>query len=209
MTIKGVTETGRRGWLTTFAVVMALGAISLGAPSAANATGKDSVVLSVEVKASPGDVWKLIGGFDRLQDWHPAVESSTVNGSPTAIGTERTLHLKGGGEIHEQLTSYSDSAMRYTYQILSSPLPVANYESHLGVVDEGGGKSLVIWGSTFDPAGGATDKKAKAVIAGVYKAGLDNIVKKFGPAPMMKPHKMHHHMKAHKKEMKKEMKESK
>ena len=186
MTIKGVIETGRRGWLTTFAVVMALGAVSLGAPVAANAAGKNSVVLSVEVKASASDVWKVVGAFDKLQDWHPAVESSTVTGSPTAVGTQRTLHLKGGGDIQEELTSYSDSNMRLTYSILSGPLPVANYESYIGVVDEGSGKSLVIWGSTFDAGGGATDAKAKGVITSVYKAGLDNLKKKFGAAPAAK-----------------------
>jgi hypothetical protein len=186
MTIKGVIETGRRGWLTTFAVVMALGAVSLGAPVAANAAGKNSVVLSVEVKASASDVWKLVGAFDKLQDWHPAVESSTVNGSPTAVGTHRVLHLKGGGDIEEELTSYSDANMRLNYAILSGPLPVANYESYIGVVDEGSGKSLVIWGSNFDAGGGATDKKAKEVITSVYKAGLDNLKKKFGAAPAAK-----------------------
>ena len=185
MTIKGVTEMGRRSWLTIFAAFVTLGVIAYAAPAAANGTGKNKVVMSVELNASAADVWKLIGGFDRLQDWHPAVESSTVDGSPTTPGTHRVLHLKGGGEIEEHLSSYSDSAMRYTYDIIKSPLPVANYQSYLTVVDKGAGKSLVIWGSKFDAAG-ATDKKAKEVVAGIYKAGLDNLKKKFGAAPTAK-----------------------
>ena len=196
MTIKGVTEMGRRSWLTIFAAFVTLGVIAHAAPAAANGTGKDKVIMSVELNASAADVWKLIGGFDRLQDWHPAVESSTVDGSATTPGTHRVLHLKGGGEIEEHLSSYSDLAMRYTYDIIKSPLPVENYQSYLGVVDEGGGKSLVIWGSQFDAAAGATDKKAKEVITSVYKAGLDNLKKKFGGAPMAKAPKA---KKAHKK----------
>ena len=194
MNNNGVIVTGMRAWLTTLAGVLALGAMILAAPGAANAAGKNSVVLSVELKASPADVWKVVGAFDRLQDWHPAVDSTTMNGSPTAPGSTRVLHLKGGGDITEELTSYSDANMRLTYAILSGPLPVSNYESYMGVTDAGNGKTLFIWGSTFDAGGGATDAKAKEVITGVYKAGLDTLKKKFGAAPAAKGAK-----KAHKK----------
>jgi len=175
-----------RVWLASLLALLALPVAMLVAPVTAEAAGKNSVVMSVELKASPADVWKVVGAFDRLQDWHPAVADTLMSGSPTVVGSQRTLHLQGGGAIVEELTSYSDSNMRYTYAILHSPLPVANYESYLGVVDAGGGKSLVIWGSTFDAADGATDKKAKEVITGVYKAGLDNLKKKFGGVPAAK-----------------------
>lgn len=114
-------------WLAGLLALLALPIAMLAAPVTAQAAGKVSVAMSVEVAAAPADVWKTIGGFDRLQDWHPAVESTTMNGSPTTPGSSRVLHLKGGGEIHETLTSYSDSLMRYTYKIDQSPLPVADY----------------------------------------------------------------------------------
>lgn len=171
-------------WLVGLLALLALPIAMLMAPATAQAAGKISVVMSAEVKAVPADVWKTVGAFDKLQDWHPAVESTTMNGSPTKPGSSRVLHLKGGGEIHETLTSYSDSTMALTYQIDSGPLPVANYESYLAVTDAGNGHSLVIWGSTFDPAGGADAKKAKSVIVGVYKAGLDTLKKKFGGVAM-------------------------
>lgn len=176
-------------WLASLLALLALPIAMLAAPVTAQAAGKVSVAMSVEVAAAPADVWKTIGGFDRLQDWHPAVESTTMNGSPTTPGSSRVLHLKGGGEIHETLTSYSDSLMRYTYKIDQSPLPVADYESYLAVTETGSGHSLVIWGSTFDPAGGADAKKAKSVISGIYQAGFDTLTKKFGGAGMAKPHK--------------------
>ncbi|MGB8274376.1 MAG: SRPBCC family protein [Alphaproteobacteria bacterium] len=166
------------------AFLAAILAWALPAPAAA---GDIQVVSSVELNASPSDVWALIGAFDNLQGWHPAVEGTRMEGSPTQVGSKRVLMLKGGGEIEEELTSYSASGTRYTYKILKSPLPVANYESFLAVTDEGGGKSLVIWGSRFDAAGGASKAKAKGTIAGVYKAGLDTLAKKFGtPGHMMK-----------------------
>jgi hypothetical protein len=163
---------------------MALPAMLLSAPAAY--AGNIKVVMSVELKASPADVWKTIGAFDKLQDWHPAVASTSMQGSPTQVGTIRVLHLNGGGDIKEELTSYSDKDTTLTYRILESPLPVANYESYLYVTDAGKGHSLVVWGSTFDAAGGASDAKAKSVIMGVYKAGFDTLAKKFGRAGGMK-----------------------
>jgi len=173
-------EASPRAWLTSLIALLALPAALLAVPAAANATGKNSVVMSVELAASPRDVWQMVGPFDKLQGWHPAVASTTMDGSPTQPGAVRVLHLNGGGDIKEKLTSYSDSDTRMTYEILESPLPVANYESFIAITDAGAGHSLVIWGSNFDAAGGATDAKAKSVIQGIYQAGFDTLRKKFG-----------------------------
>jgi len=178
-------EASRGAWLVSLLALLALPAAMLAVPGVARA-GNISVVMSVELAASPREVWKTIGPFDKLQDWHPAVESSTIDGPPTKVGSVRTLHLKGGGEIHEQLTSYNDLDTRLTYRMLDSPLPIRNYESFLAVTHTSGDHALVIWGSTFDAAPGATDAKAKSVIQGIYKAGFDDLKKKFGAVMMKK-----------------------
>jgi hypothetical protein len=173
----GIRTVFDRPWLGRAASLAFFAALAtLSGPARA---GDLQVVSSIEVKASPAEVWAFIGGFDNLQGWHPAVESSKMTGSPTTVGSTRVLSLKGGGEITEELTSYSSSAMRYTYKILESPLPVSDYASFLAVTDAGDGRSLVIWGSRFD-AKGVPAAKAKSVIAGIYKAGLDTVGKKFG-----------------------------
>jgi mxaD protein len=179
MTFTGVINAGGRGWLTGVLAVLALSAVAFAAPGA-SAAGNITVIQSAEIGGSPADVWKVVGKFDHLQDWHPAVQSTTMNGAPTQPGSQRILHLKGGGDIDEQLTSFSDSSMRMTYEILKGPLPVVGYESFIAVTDAGGGKSLLIWGSTFGAAKGVPNAKAKEVIEGVYKAGLDTLKAKFG-----------------------------
>jgi hypothetical protein len=178
MTFTGVINAGERGWLTGVLAVLALSAVTFAAPFA-SAAGKITVIQSAEIAGSPADVWKVVGKFDHLQDWHPAVQSTTMDGPPTQPGSNRILHLNGGGDIKEVLTSYSDSATRLTYDILEGPLPLANYESFLAVTDAGNGHSLVIWGSTFD-AKGVPDAKAKEIITGIYQGGLDTLKKKFG-----------------------------
>lgn len=144
----------------------------------ANATNIE-VTKSVDVDASPATVWKLIGDFNHLDVWHPAVANSTVKGTDNKVGAVRTLTLAGGGgEIVEKLQGYDAKGMHYTYAILSGPLPVDHYTSTLTVSDAGNGKAKVTWKGNFD-AKGAPDEKAKEVISGVYEGGLNRIASDF------------------------------
>ncbi|MEE8321011.1 MAG: SRPBCC family protein, partial [Gammaproteobacteria bacterium] len=67
----------------------------------------------------------------------------------------------------------------YTYSIINSPLPVANYTATIRVMDDGSGNSTVEWSSEFN-ADGAPENDAIEVIQGIYQAGLDNLKKMFG-----------------------------
>jgi len=123
----------------------------------------------------PADtVWQMIGGFNALADWHPAIEKSELDEG----GEVRTLSLAGGGSITERLEEHNDAERTYTYTITQSPLPVANYKSTIKVLEEEGG-CKVEWSSLFDPHG-ATEGEASEVIEGIYKAGFDNLRKLLG-----------------------------
>ena len=179
MTKTGVLAVGARGWAAGLLGFLAMLAAAIFMSGSAGAAGQLSVVMSVEVNAQVSDVWATVRAFDRLQDWHPAVQSTTMTGSPEQPGAVRVLHLNGGGEIEERLMYFSDASRTLIYQILNSPLPISNYESYISATDAGNGKTVVIWGSTFE-AKGAPDAKAKEVISGIYQAGFDTLKKKFG-----------------------------
>ncbi len=142
------------------------------------AAGAISVTREVTVDNSTATVWKLVGNFNALDVWHPAVTSSSVNGNGTKVGTRRLLTLGDGATILEALTSYSAAKTSYSYSILKSPLPVANYKSTLTLTPVDEGHTLMKWSSTFD-ANGASDEQATAVIAGIYDAGLAKVVANF------------------------------
>lgn len=145
----------------------------LAAAGLAQAAGSLSVTREVEVDAAPATVWKLIGNFNHLDVWHPALVGSTLKGKV------RTLVLAGGGgSIVEKETAHSDSKMSYSYVIQSGPLPVQSYASTLSVKPGAGGKSVVTWTGSFN-AKGAADDKAKEVIQGVYDGGLARVVANF------------------------------
>ncbi|MCJ2061281.1 SRPBCC family protein [Methylobacterium sp. J-088] len=132
------------------------------------------VTKSVDVAAAPEAVWKTIGGFCGIGDWHPVIEKCAL--SKKGGKDVRTLNLKGGGTIVEEEESRSDKKMDYTYTILEGPLPVTDYHSTITVAKAGSG-SKVTWTGTFK-AKGAPDDKAKEAIAGVYEAGLKGIADK-------------------------------
>ncbi len=127
--------------------------------------------------AVPADkVWELIGSFNALPDWHPAVQSSSLEDG----GKHRRLALVGGGEIVERLEQLDDDGRLYRYSIVESPLPVSNYSSELRVVpDPDGSGCTVEWTGDFE-AFNASASDAEKAIHGVYKLGLENLQKMFG-----------------------------
>ena len=95
------------------------------------------VTSSTALPVPAQSVWAVIGGFNALPDWHPAVEKSETK---TEDGAKvRTLSLAGGGAIVEKLVSSDHKERTYSYAILSGPLPVANYEASIRVRESDSG----------------------------------------------------------------------
>ena len=133
---------------------------------------------STELPVPAKTVWDVIGNFNALPDWHPAVEKSEIKKEDGS--TLRKLSLLGGGTIEEKLEQIDDKERLYTYSILSGPLPVSNYTATLRVRDSGNGKGCTVeWSSEFE-AKGAPENDAVAAISGIYEAGFENLKKMFG-----------------------------
>jgi hypothetical protein len=132
------------------------------------------VDMKTEIGISPDKAWELIGGFNTLPDWHPAVEKSELEEE----GTMRRLSLVGGGTIIEKLEKMDDNERVYSYSIVDSPLPVANYTASIHVIDDGSGNATVQWSGEFN-ADGVAEGDAINTIHGIYQAGLDNLKKMF------------------------------
>ena len=131
---------------------------------AAEIKSSDSKASSQSVDA----VWAKIGDFCGIANWHPAVAKCELS----ADKKDRTLSLKGGGTIVEHLVSWSDKTHSYTYKIVSSPLPVENYESTIRVsAAKSGSGSVISWRGHYK-AKGAPDADAKKAIDGIYESGL-------------------------------------
>ena len=151
-------------------------ALLLASAAAAGHAGELSVQREMAIDRAPATVWKMVGDFNALDVWHPAVTRSTATG--TAPGATRLLTLGNGATISEKLLARDPARHSYSYAILKSPLPVKNYKSTLQLSPTPDGKTLMRWSSTFEAAG-ADDAKAQEVIQGIYDAGLAKVAANF------------------------------
>jgi mxaD protein len=145
-------------------------------PAVASAQNTLNVYQTVDIGASPGEVWNAVKNYDNLHSWHPAFESTQItSGQNNTPGAMRTLTLKGGGSFEEELLAFDEPTRKLRYRIVGdSPLPIDNYDSTIEVISVAPGESTVIWRSSFT-AKGVKDDEAIAVIVGAYRAGLDNL----------------------------------
>lgn len=169
-----------RKQLATSAAVLALLATGLLPVQAASLVSAKKLEVEVDpekVEAERKALWEKIGGWCAIAEWHPAIASceETKDGDAEF----RVLKLADGGVIKERLLERGTAT--YKYEIVESPLPVANYSAQFSVFpDEDDLSELnVIWSATYD-ANGVEDKKAREVIDGVFKAGIDSLKERIG-----------------------------
>lgn len=156
------------------AVVAALTAAGPVALAGSLAVGK-KIEVNVDPKKMDDEkkaLWAKFGGWCAIKDWHPAV--AKCEESKEGADTFRTLTLKDGGVIKEKLLEMTGD--RYRYAIVASPLPVKNYEAQFTLTPDDDDEDEInfAWSAVFD-AEGKTDKEARDVITGIFKAGMDSI----------------------------------
>ncbi|WP_049975900.1 SRPBCC family protein [Azospirillum sp. B506] len=158
--------------MKTMLGMSAMGAAMLLAASPAMAL---EVREQATIKAPIEQVWKQIGPFCAISDWHPAVEGCTLR--KTGDKQERDIALKGGGAIQERLTGLSAAKHRLRYTLVSGPLPVKNYTSTIRLSAVDARTTRITWSSRFE-ANGAADADARKAIAGIYTSGFDGLRKR-------------------------------
>jgi D-threo-aldose 1-dehydrogenase len=123
---------------------------------------------SVNISASPDQVWELIGGFGSLPDWLPYIPQSELSRG----GRVRHLANRKGETIVERLEAFDNLARSYTYSILKASSPVTGYLSTLRVLETDGGKgSRVEWSARFMPKG-ISNQEASRIYQDIFENGL-------------------------------------
>ena len=129
------------------------------------------ITIDTKIAAPAEEVWRLVGGWNALPEWHPAVESSAIEDG----GHKRRLKLADGAEITERLEMFDGQAQSYTYSIVASPLPLVDYRSTITVRREGD-MSTIEWSTTFKPLGVPETDLVQSLEA-FYRSGFDNLRK--------------------------------
>ena len=137
-------------------------------------TQLQTVVDSVDLAASPDQVWALIGQFGGA--WHPLIANIQVTG--TGVGQWRTIETIDGKQIIERLEAIDNSQRLYRYTNISG-IPAANYTGTLDVKPKGGGGCSVEWRVQY-LADGQPTIVIETIVSTLLKAGLEGLKKHFG-----------------------------
>ncbi len=120
---------------------------------------------TIEIPASPDDVWALAGDPGRIGEWVPALAGSRLENEQRACTTQE------GAEILERVLEHSDEGRYYTYEITSSPLPLRSYRSRLAVHGHGD-HSHVIWDAQLEADSAEQEPELVASFSRIYREGL-------------------------------------
>lgn len=139
------------------------------------------VYRSAIINAPAEKVWKLVRDFNALPKWHPAIATSEIEGGLPAdrVGCVRRFTRRSdGGMLREQLLSLADDTRTFTYNILVSPMPVANYMASMRFTpvtrDE---RTFAEWWAVFDVTSGPPEATAADIGDNVFVAGFAAIEK--------------------------------
>jgi len=130
---------------------------------------------SVELAASPDDVWAVIGKFSL--DWHPAVVRARLIGE--GVGQLRRLETRDGREIVERLEEVDDTKRSYRYTLVSG-VPASHYAGVIDVKPKGNG-SLAEWRVEF-MADNQPDIVVRTMVSTLVKTGLGSLKPRFAAA---------------------------
>lgn len=127
---------------------------------------------------SAEQLWVLVGDFGDTGKWSGRPpEACRRDGE--GIGALRTLTLADGRVIVDRLVD--EGPLHYSYEIVSSPLPVTRYRATMAVRPLGEARCELIWSGAFDP-NGISDADAVALFEGVYRQALDMIDRQLAKA---------------------------
>ncbi|HEY8354114.1 MAG TPA: SRPBCC family protein [Methylophilaceae bacterium] len=132
---------------------------------------------SVLLAAAPESVWKALSEPCAIADWHPQVVECKADGQ-----LKRTLTLKNGGIIVEEIDEILPEEMSISYRFGSSSeikaIPVSSLTGRIKVKAEGD-KVNVVWiaryyraDTTNEPPAGMDDAAAQLSVNGYVKEGL-------------------------------------
>ena len=155
----------------------AVAALAFGALAACSSNASaGSLTRTTNVAASADEVWSAIGPFCAIKDWHPMIATCDTDAK---VPPTRTLVTKDGKATFVETEIARDDAKRlYSYNFVSSPLPVPKYLATIRVVPHGAHASTIIWHGDFVAAPGKASG-VKTTLANIYETGLKAIKAKF------------------------------
>src|SRR5262245_45552889 len=134
-----------------------------------------TVVESVEIAATPDEVWSLIGQFGGA--WHPLTARVRLTGA--GIGQLRTIETLDGRKIVERLEAIDDAKRFFRYANIAG-VPASHYAGVIEVRQKGSG-SVAEWRVEF-LANNKPDIAIRTMVSTLVKTGLGSLKQRFAAA---------------------------
>ena len=134
-----------------------------------------AVSRTIDLPANAADVWDVVGDFNGLPRWNAGVERSELSNG----GKRRTLFLKVGGTVVEDLLVRNDAARVICYSIVESAVPVSRHKATMTVIERGTGQSTIRWECEFEPKG-IDAATVEGIFSTVFDRGLKQLAERFG-----------------------------
>lgn len=134
------------------------------------------IVEMTRIAEAPDALWKGIGPFGAVGQWHPLL--SKVESEGEHPGALRAAEGKDGSRQIERLIEAAPEQHLYRYQMEKTAMPVRDYTAEFRVDDNHDGSSTVLWSVEFEPT--SNDARTVESIRSFLKAGLDNIATSYG-----------------------------
>jgi mxaD protein len=122
----------------------------------------------IGIERPPEQVWAILGDLAAVPRWVPGVVTARIE------GTRRICTLEDGGEIHEEISEFSDERQRYAYEQVVHPLEFKLSRGTLTVEGNGDG-STVAWRSQVELADPMQDEQVLPMLRQGYAAALSRL----------------------------------
>lgn len=134
------------------------------------------VTASTQLHTNADTLWREIGSFQSVGNWHPML--ARVKGNGELPGAMRVAEAADGSRQIERLQLIDRKNHFYRYEVLSSPMPIDHYVGEFRVLDGDGGFSTVSWKSEFEVTS-ADEGRVVEAVRQFFDAGLENLRQKY------------------------------
>lgn len=100
------------------------------------------------IPLDPDTLWRDLGGFASVGDWHPWLESAEVFGE--GAGAKRVAHAQYGADQVERLETLDGRHRLYRYKMERTSLPVCDYTGEFRIERVGDASSRIVWSARFE-----------------------------------------------------------
>lgn len=122
----------------------------------------------IAIARPPEQVWAILGDLAGVTRWVPGISSAQME------GMRRICTLEDGGEIHEEISDFSDERRRYSYEQSVHPLGFERSQGTLAV-KANGDSSAVTWNADVVFADPTQEDQILPMLREGYAAALANL----------------------------------